>query len=216
MLCKRGIFAGLLGSLLVPVAAAQTSSEPDPLFQSNETLDVRIVAPFSTIMRERDSGDEFDGRLQFANEAGEIAEVDVGIRTRGRYRLQRRICNFAPLRLNFKKSQTKDSLFHKQDKVKLVTHCSSHSRRHEQFMLREFLAYRILNELTDISFRTRLLRVTYVDTDRSDSELTRFGFLIESVDRLAERLDLRPINATSLSSADLQPVYTNIDSVFQY
>jgi hypothetical protein len=216
MLRKRWILAGLLGSLVVPVAAAQTSSEPDPLFQSNETLDVRIAAPFSTIMRERDSGDEIDGKLQFTNEAGEIAEIDVGIRARGRYRMQRRVCNFAPLRLNFKKSQTKDSLFHKQDKIKLVTHCSNHTRRYEQSVLREFLAYRILNELTDISFRTRLLRVTYVDTDSNDSELTRFGFLIESVERLAKRLDLRPINVARLSLADLHPAHTNIISVFQY
>jgi hypothetical protein len=167
-------------------------------------------------MRYRESGDEFDGKLQFTNEAGETAEIDVGIRARGRYRMQERICTFAPLRLNFKKSQTKDSFFHKQDKVKLVTHCRSHSPRHEQAMLREFLTYRIFNELTDISFRTRLLRVTYVDTDRSDSELTRYAFIIESVERLAKRLDFRPIDVTRLSPADLQPAYTNLDSVFQY
>jgi hypothetical protein len=216
MLRDRWILAGFLVSLVVPVAAAQTSGEPDPLFQSNETLDIRIAAPFSAIMRERDSGEEFDGKLQYTNEAGETTEIDVGIRTRGRYRMQQRICSFAPLRLNFKKSQTKDSLFHKQDKVKLVTHCSNYSRRYEQSVLREFLAYRILNELTDISFHTRLLRVTYVDTDNGDAELIRYGFIIESVERLAKRLDLRPITVARLSPVDLQPAHTNLISVFQY
>ena len=47
-----------------------------------------------------------------------------------------------PLWVNFKKSDVKGTLFHKQDKLKLVVHCGD-SIRYEQALVREYLAYRI-------------------------------------------------------------------------
>ncbi|MBT8092132.1 MAG: hypothetical protein KJN77_03780 [Gammaproteobacteria bacterium] len=216
MLSDYWTLTGLLGFLLMPVAAAQNGSEPDPFFQSDEIMDVRIVAPLKTIMLERDSGEEFAGKLHYSGEAGESRDMDIGIRARGRYRMQKDICRFAPLRLNFKKSQTKDSPFHKQDKVKLVTHCNDRSTRYQNSVLREYLAYRILNEITDISFRVRLLRITYVDTDGRHPDRTEFGFIVEHKDRLAKRLDLQPMDIVVTKPSELQPRHMNRVSLFHY
>ncbi|MCP4301858.1 MAG: hypothetical protein GY783_14830, partial [Gammaproteobacteria bacterium] len=189
----RSTLAGVFWFLVIAVSHAQTSGEPDPLFQGAEILDVRIVAPISTILSDRSDEEDIDGKLQYTDESGELTEADIGIRTRGIFRLQRNVCAFPPLRLNFKSSQTKGSLFHKQDKVKLVTHCRDKSNRYEQTVLSEYLAYRILNELTDVSFRARLLRITYVDTDGRDPDRVRYGFIIEHKDRLAKRVGLSVI-----------------------
>ncbi len=210
----RWTLAAVLGFLLPAVSAA--GEQPDPLFRSNTTIDVRLLSPLTTILRERESGEELDGKLEFVDESGAPVEIDVAVRARGRFRLQNDICRFPPLRLNFKNKQTKDLLFDNQDKVKLVTHCNDKSRRYEQSLLREYVAYRILNELTDVSFRVRLLRITYVDTDERRPDRTQFGFIVESSDRLARRLDLSEMDLAATRPSALKPDHLNIVSLFQY
>ena len=50
------------------------------------------------------------------------------------------------------------------DKLKLAVHCRD-SERYEQTLLREYMAYRLLNLATPMSFQVRLLRITWVDTE---------------------------------------------------
>jgi hypothetical protein len=91
--------------------AADNDKKTAPLFTSNDLLEVTIRGPFSTIMRERSRDEDLPGTLTYNDpEAGDVT-LELGIRTRGRYRHQSRICPWAPLRLDFKKSSTKGTLF---------------------------------------------------------------------------------------------------------
>jgi len=204
------------GFLIVGVAQAQEPGKADPLFSRHDVLQVTITAPFKTLMRERPTEEDLPGRLSYVDEAGTAVELNVGLRTRGKYRHQMRICTFAPIRLNFKKSETKNTVFRKQDKLKLVGHCRNSSNRYEQIVLKEYLAYRFLNEMTELSFRVRLLRITYVDSDRNDDEQIRYGFLIEHKDRLTKRTGLPNVEVQRTSVAALHGDYTNLMSMFQY
>jgi len=67
-----------------------------------------------------------------------------------------------------------------------------------------------------VSFRVRLLRITYIDTDGRDRDRTRYGFLIEHKDRLAKRLGLAPVEIKSTKVSALQPDYMNLVSMFHY
>jgi hypothetical protein len=201
--------------LSVSGAFAQEAQLPDPLFQSAEMLEVRIVAPLSTIVSQRPDEDELPATFEFTNSAGAAVRFDVKIRARGRFRKQENVCDFPPLRLNFVGSQTKDTLFHKQDKVKLVTHCQP-TGRYDQVILREYIAYRILNVMTDASFRARLLRITYVDSEGKKKDDVRYGFIIEDKDRLAKRLGKSVLDIPSTRVRSLNPEYTNLVSVYQY
>lgn len=202
------LFAGL--------SAASAAVEPDPLFAADDVLEVRLAAPFEEIMKERPDEIEIPGILALAAADGRMLELDVGVRTRGNFRRRKDICIFPPLRLNFKKSQLKDTVFAKQDKLKLVTHCDKGTRDYEQAILREYLAYRILNVLTDFSYRVRLLHISYVSTDDRDAEKVSYAFLIENDDRLAKRIELQQQKISRIGFAALQPEYTNLTSVFQF
>ena len=202
--------------LLAGTAYAQEPGKAGRLFRSDDVLEVTITAPLKTLMIERSVETDLPGKISYVDEAGATVEVDIGLRTRGRYRRQMRVCPFAPIRLNFKKSQTADTVFQKQNKMKLVTHCRNNSTRFEQLALKEYLAYRFLNEMTDYSFRVRLLHITYVDTDRPDENRVSYGFLIEHRDRLAKRLDLPHVTVKRTNADALLGDYTNLTSVFQY
>jgi len=201
--------------LPVSVAGADDGNLPDPLFQSTEVLEVRIVAPLSTIISQRPDEEELPATFQFTDSAGRINVFDIKIRARGKFRAMKDVCDFPPIRLNFAKSQTKDTVFDKQDKVKLVTHCVATSQ-YDQVVLREYAAYRIFNMMTEASFRARLLRITYVDSERKGRDDVRYGFIIEDKDRLAKRLDLSVLDIPETKISALEPDYLNLVSVFQY
>ena len=70
--------------------------------------------------------------------------------------------------------------------------------------------------MTEVSFRVRLLRITYVDSDRNDDEEIRYGFLIEHKERLTKRTGLPSVEVGKTSVAALHGDYTNLMSMFQY
>jgi hypothetical protein len=189
------------------------AQEADPLFQSDEILQVTIEGPLSTLIEEKSKEDYLKGHFRYTEADGTAVEFDLKFRARGNFRHEN--CDYPPVRLNFKTSQTKKTLFHKQDKLKLVVHCN---RRAEYFqiVLQEYLAYRIFNALTDWSFRVRLLQATYVDTVEQQQSDPRYAYLIEHKDRLSKRIDIKELETSSTQVALINPEYLNLTSVFQY
>jgi hypothetical protein len=187
----------------------------DPLFVGDEVLFARIVAPFDSISKDRPVDEYVDGKFSYTDTDGKRVELDVGLRARGHYRRQPDVCGFPPLRLNFKKSQVKDTLFAGQDKLKLVTHCTTGSFIYEQGILSEFLAYRILNLLTDTSYRVRPLHIEYTSPD-AEKTFDGFGILIEHKDSVAKRIGAQPLSIEKTTVSSLDPEYLNLTSVFHY
>jgi len=94
-------------------------------------------------------------------------------------------------------------------------HCDD-SSRYEQTVLREYLAYTLLNTLTDLSFRVRLLQITYVDSEGREDEQTRYAFLIEHKNRLAKRLDRKDLEIERTTVSAIQADQLNLTSLFEY
>ena len=183
------------------------------MFLADSTLDVTITAPMTSLIKDRDKEEYLTGTFRFVETGKQAVEFDLEIRTRGNFRHAN--CDFPPLSLNFKRSQTKASLFDNQNKMKLVAHCDD-SKRYEQVVLREFLAYKILNAVTNMSFRVRLLRVTYVDSEQKRGNQTRYAFLIEHKNRLGERYGLEDLKIAHTSVDAIQPDRLNLSSIFAY
>lgn len=201
--------------------ALAADSNPDarvaPIFAANDIIDVTIRAPVDEIMRVRSQDEEMDGTFSYRDaESGAQVTLEIGIRTRGRFRHDSKTCPFAPLRLNFRKSEVKGTLLADSNKLKLVTHCRNGSMRYEQAVLREYLAYRILNSVTDWSFRVRLLRVRYVESSDDEEVVTGYAFLIEDDDQLGRRIGMEVDESPSTTIAALDGAHTNLVSVFQF
>ena len=200
---------------MISGVSAEEPEAPDPLFQSTEIIAVRIVAPISTLLSKRSVDEELPATFQYTNSAGESVEFDIHVRARGRFRRARENCGFPPLRLNFVTSQTKGTLFQKQDKIKLVTHCKN-SSKYGEALLREYAAYRILNVLTEASFKVRMLHITYVDNEGKKGDDVRFGFVIEHKDRLAKRFGKPVLDIAATSPRSLNAEYASIITMYHY
>jgi hypothetical protein len=209
------LHCALVGLLFTWSATSQSEEDIAPLFAGDDLLNVKIIAPLTSIMFDRQDDKDVPGTFQYLATDGQSVELDIGLRTRGNFRRRRNVCEFAPLRIDFKASQTHETLFRQQNKVKLVTHCQD-AIEYQNNVAREYLAYRVLNILTDESFRVRVLRITYVDTDKKNRETVSYGFLIEPKDQLVQRIRATPVELETVSVPDLQPVSTNRTSLFHY
>lgn len=198
-------------ALALPAAAQEA-----PLFADDAPLDLVLAFDRETVTDDRsDSPPWYPATLTHRAVDGAETTLDLGVRTRGYYRLRFLDCDVPPLRLNVRQQGAGGTVFESQDKLKLVTHCKDRRDAYEQYVLQEELLYRAYALLTDLSFRTRLARVTYRDVTGEHEDLTRWGFLIEDDDRLAERVGGRLVSVrVHPESTDLEQV--TLLAVFQY
>ena len=200
-------------ALVATSALADDSKSSDPLFQSDSTLYVKITAPFTTLVKERPTEGYLPGVFQYTESDGTEVNLDLEIRTRGHFRNEN--CDFPPLGLRFNKSKTEGTLFDKQKKLKLVVHCKK-SELYQQLVFKEYLIYRIFNVITDLSFRVRLLRVTYVDYEQERDEQIRYAYLIEHKNRLGKRNDRKEVDIEKVRVRSIQPDQLNLTSIFEF
>lgn len=199
----------------VPLAPLPGAAQGAPLFESEEVLQFTVRAPLEDIFRHRDQESEEYPGLVIVDAGTELDTLEVEIRTRGRSRLDRSICRFPPLRLDFPRSRVAGSEFEGQDKLKLVTHCRD-EHDYEQAVLKEALAYRIFNRLTDVSFRVRVARITYDDMSDDHDPFIRYGFLIEDEAAVAERTGWSYVATPGVPPDYSDPDHLALLEVYQY
>ena len=194
MKARTPIFSALallfLALAASPDAAAQGKEVDLPptifnLLHYQELLELELSFNFQDLEKNRRNEDRFDAILRFLDGNGRPRLWEVELNVRGRYR--RLHCNFPPLKINFDKDDLKAARLEDHNNLKLVTHCLNASIG-DDYVLREYLAYRLYEDLTHISYRTQLVLIHYLDT-HSDKTFTRFGIILEDEKELAERFD---------------------------
>ena len=159
----------------------------DLMYQS-DLLDIRIEGDFSKLIEQPETEEYEQMTLDFSDPSGTQHQFDVKVRPRGKFR--RKVCDFPPLRLKFKKDDLEAiGLAREFNKMKLVTHCMDERYISRDNILKEYVAYRMYQSLSPNSYRVQLVQVTYVDTGLDGAKTKRYGILIETTDQLAERLN---------------------------
>lgn len=190
------------------VGEARASLFPDDAADAFP-LTATLVADLTEVMRTGDR--EVAGVLSLKLPDGE-QDFSVKVTPRGKSRQER--CRFYPLWINFKKSELKTTIFSGQNKLKLVTHCSN-SLSKRGYVGAEMLVYRLLNLMTDASFRVRAIRMTYQDT-ATDKKETHPAFFIEHKKNLAKRLNATVEDEQNPALSDLHPRLSAKLALFQY
>jgi hypothetical protein len=215
------MMTGVLPLLLAAALAAPNQSRDTiPLFESEEPLQFTLTANFDSLRGDRrGETPERPAVVQLRTGSGMDVSVEAQLRTRGRFRRASSNCSFPPLRLNLKKKQTEGTAFEGQDKLKIVGSCRPNRESFEQLVLAEYLTYRAFEIITDTSFRTRLAQITYVDESGENDTDTRYAFLIEDDDALAERIGgdiLDMETGKNMPAGFFDPSTAAIAGIFQY
>ena len=202
-------FSAFFALLCCVLSASNTAAENERLFASEDApmLDAQLTLPLSNLLKSRKSKATVTGELTLYGET-----FPVEVTPRGKSRLEK--CNFPPLWLDFDKSTMQGTVLHKQNKLKLVTHCRS-SYKSKSYLAAEMLAYRMLNLLSPYSHRVQALNLEYVDTKNNKSQ-TFPAFLIEHKKRVGKRLDLELIERPKVARRELNSDYAALISLYSY
>lgn len=172
-----------------------------------------ISADFSKMRGNKYMIDKMDANLKFEDE-GQAEEWDIKISMRGKSR--RTICDLPPLRLHFpKKTLSENGIRKKHNTLKLVSYCKDKST-YEYYILREYLAYKMYNKITDYSFNVQLVEVEYKDTGKRSGSVTRYGFIIENTDEMADRLNAKEKSKYLFGRDSLNHFQYDLLALFQY
>jgi hypothetical protein len=175
--------------LVLAVLAAPAGAKPLSLFDSDEVLELTITTNIKAVRRDiKEERSYHPAQLSYIDRQNRKISLNIQIRTRGHSRRNPRICDFPPLRIKFLKSETRDTIFRQQTKLKLVTHCQTKIKAFQDYVLQEYLCYKLYNILADESFRVRLARVTYVDSEGKSKPYSSYAFFIEHEKKMAKRI----------------------------
>jgi len=210
-------FALVLTSAILSTTSIGATTFFDLLQQSageEETpLAVTLELPLDSVYAKTQY--EQDAWFSFVYHTGLAQRRPLHVDVRGKFR--RRICTFPPLKLNFLKKDLKSiGLEKKYDKFKLVTPCLE-DEEGQQLVLREFIAYRLLNQLSSASFRVQLIEITYRDVNGNFPDQTRFAFILEDTDEMAARLGGKELeDVLGLSPDRFDRRYEVTQAMFSY
>jgi hypothetical protein len=199
------------------IAERKRTAENLPLFRSTEPLLFTLTADFRAVDRDRDpsSTKTYPATITLPQPDGSSISRPLRLRGRGHTRRDLKLCDFMPLRLEFDKAQVAGTEFAGNSALKLGTHCRSVSV-FEQYVLREYTAYRVFNLLTPYSFRARLARATYVDAGTKRTIGERYAMFLEDADDVAKRMEGRINEQRKYNFDRLEPDYLTLMTLFQY
>lgn len=195
-------------------SASSDSVATPPLFATETPLAVTFTANFGHLRT--DKGDATPWRaatMRYAGADGTPVTVPLRAKSHGIWRLKH--CVIPPIRLNFSNKLAKGTQFHDVQKPKMVSVCKDQDG-YEELVLKEMQLYRIYQLLTPMSHRVRTLRVAYTDSASGKVEATRYAFVIEDPDELADRLGGTMTKAKGATTDDMETAPLAIAFLFEY
>ena len=142
---------------------------------------------------------------------GSTVTEKIEASARGNFR--RETCYMPGLKINFRKDST--SRLYKFKEMKLVNGCSS-GEDAGQLVIKEYLAYKIYNELTDKSLRVRLMQLSFKDVSGKRKPYTQFGFMIEDIDDMAKRNGMIEVEEVKFNTEQTNRNQMTIVTLFEY
>ena len=171
------------------LVARRIEAQNRKLFQDGPPLEFTLTSEFNLINAERtpNNAKQFPGVL-----AVDGTDIPVTLGSRGHLRLKSQTCDFVPIKVTFPREQLAGTVFEGQTTLKLGTHCRG-ERESDQYVIREYLAYKLANLVTPLSFRARLARATYVDARSKKRMSTHSALFLEHENDVARRLGGREV-----------------------
>lgn len=199
------------------LANRRLAAEARRLFATETPLPFTLTADFKAVNRDRNpkSTTMFPATLTVTQADGTPVTMPVRIRTRGHVRRLQQTCSFAPLRVEFDAQHVAGTIFEGHRSLKLGTHCRE-ADLYEQYVPREYAAYRIFNLMTPRSFRARLANASYIDAASGKPLANRQAIFIEDDGDVARRLEGRITDVQKLTFRGVNLDSLMLFTLFEY
>lgn len=194
------------------LCAGSHLSAQQGLFESDEVLQFSLKGNLKDVLNDRTKVPKnFPLVLSFMKEDNSQMEIPVQVKTRGRFRRLKQNCEYPPLLIQFpEEGPHLSSVFKEQKKLKLVMPCTG-----DNYVIREWLAYKIYNLVTPKSFRARLVKVTLEDEKNKKPVTPFYGLVLEEEKQLAKRNEMISVEKQLKPHQVMKDDFLNM-AVFEY
>ena len=206
----------LFGKLLM--AQFGTGGEPSTIFDElsyDEVVDLSIEVDLEALCANYRDDTKHKAVLTFDDKSGEQQFWPIKLQLRGKFR-RMHCAEIPPLKLYFDKEDLKLGGFAEYNDFKIVNYCLADKEAARELLLKEYMAYKIYNELATESFRVQLLRITYRDI-KSGRKTKQLAIMIEDTGLLKKRINAHKFQKPEIyqqSMFDMEQVQTM--ALFQY
>ncbi len=212
----HGLMA-LVFCLVTTVASGQSSLlERDSdieRFTTEYPLQLTLYASFDLFEQQFDTETYMPAKIKYTDSEGVLRTKKVKVKSRGVYR--KSICQLPPIKIKFTDKDYGVDVFDNAGSMKLVNQCDQ-TNAYNQYVLKEYMCYKIYESLTEQSFKTFLIDLTVVNADNSDEHYSSLAFFIENESKMARRNNCVVIKTEGIDHEDLDYESEGLFSLFQY
>jgi hypothetical protein len=181
-------------------------------FNDSTMLNVTLLTNMNKLLRHNGKrGADFPGN--FVTHLADSTAVNdrVLLQLRGHMRLN--FCYVPPVWVVF--NYDDQSILRSLKALKLVSACKT-STEYEQYLLKEYIVYKIYNLLTDRSFRVRLLNLSWQDSAGKKKDLEEKAFLLEDIKEVAKRNNCKEFKNVKIHSYEADRKQMTMVCIFEY
>jgi len=215
-------FAILLITVLVAGSPAPVTAQRDDkagtdtaqqLFNTEEILHFTLTGKLNELYKDiSDKNTYHPMLLQLTGKDSNQVALQIMVKTRGHFRKEKGNCTQPPLLLDFPRNEgIKNTPFDHQTKLKLVVPC-----RGDEYVIEEYLVYKVYNLLSKNSFHARLALVDFEDSLHRKKTETHYCFLLENENPMAARNDCFVMKQKMLMMESTDAGELRKMAVFQY
>ena len=202
----------VINCLVLPVTGYSQSLPGKGLFENDKPLEITLSGNIRELTDDRSENPKYYPiSVLYKGEDNNEISIRAEAKTRGHFRKLRGNCVYPPLLIHFTKSDTlNQSVFAKQDKIKLVMPCQG-----DDYVVREWLVYKLYNLVTPNSFRARLVKVILKNSKTGKADAPFYGILLEEESQAAQRNGLISITKKLRPEQTEQGAFL-MTAVFEY
>lgn len=208
------LLLGLAFCLLGKTVAAQNVEKS--IFEhlySIDSLNIVLEMEAKKMMKDRASDLWYPAEMEVFRGGELVFRQSVEVKTRGKSR--REICDFPPVKIRFSGTAALPDTLAETPVIKLVSTCNN-TEESERIVLKEYLMYQLFNQLTDESFRVKLVSLQFKEKSNKRIYHETTAFLLEDEASLSKRLNGTIIHPKVMSPAGVDTLSMDRISVFQF
>ena len=183
------------------------------LFDNDEIMHFKLTGKLNALFNDRyDNMVYHPMLLLYRQKDSSLKSIQLRVKTRGHFRRLKSNCKMPPLLLNFFRTEKiKNTVFEKENKLKLVVPCQG-----DEYIIKEWLVYKLYNIITEKSFMAKLVQVDFEDSLMQRKTETHYCILIEDEKKVAERNKAFVWNRKMLPMRNVNADDFKKMAVFQY
>ena len=193
----------------LPVSAQKVDKVK--FFEEESTVAATLEMDLKDLLAKKAKDRFLPGTLTMTFKDGTSVTEKIEASARGNFR--RETCFMPGLKVNFRKDS--NSSLSKFKELKLTNGCNTGDES-GQLVVKEFLAYKIYNLLTEMSLRVRFMNISFKDASGKKKPYTQYAFLIEDVDDMAKRNNMVEVEGTAYNTEQTNRDQMTLVTLFEY